>query len=431
MGMDRKIERKKWPLKRILYVAAGGLGTLLLILLLMTIKSGQLRVQWERLTVAPVERGPFQEFIPITGEIIPKETRYLVATEGGRVEKIYVLSGTRVKQGDRILRLSNTNLLLDIMYREAELFRQSNNLRNTRLELERYGIQLDQQLARLSFELKEAENLFNRYTYLHNEGIVSDQDFQSAENNFRYLKENYGLTSRSKETDLSFRKQQIHQLETSLKRMDDNLGIVKQKQDELTIRAPIDGLLNLVEMEIGESKDRGIRLGQVDVVNSFRVRARIDEHYIARVETGRTGTYTYSDREFKLKSAMVYPVVEERQFKVDFNFEGNKPANIRRGQTLHIRFELGDLAEALLIPRGAFYQTTGGNWVFVLDSSGNKAVKREIQLGRQNPLFFEVLAGLQPGDRVITSSYENFGEAEELIIKGKSPEKETAKRSLK
>ena len=429
MGMDRKIEKKKWTLKRILLLAIGGTAALFVIYTLLTLKSGQLRVKQERLTISEVKRASFQEFIPITGEIIPRDTRYLVAAEGGRVEKIYVLSGTRVRKGDRILKLSTTNLLLDIMYREAELFRQSNNLRNTRLELERYGIELDQQLARLSFEVTEAKNLFDRYKYLHNEGIVSDQDFQSAENNFHYLEENYGLTRRSKETDLSFRKQQMQQLESSLKRMQENLEIIKAKQDELIIRAPIDGLLNLVELEIGESKDRGDRLGQVDGINSFRVRAMIDEHYIARVETGRIGTYTYSNREYRLESAMVYPVVEERQFKVDLNFEGDKPENIRRGQTLHIRFELGDLSEALLLPRGGFYQETGGNWAFVLDASGNKAVKREIKLGRQNPLFFEVLEGLTPGERVITSAYDNFGDAEELIIKGKPQDKKMQKES--
>jgi len=418
MGMDRKIEKKKWTPRRILYVSGIALAGLLVIYMLLTMKSGQLRVELQRLTIAPVEHGPFQEFIPITGEIIPQQTRYLVAAEGGRVEKIFVTSGTRVKKGDRILKLSNTNLLLDIMYREAELFRQSNNLRNTRLELERYGIDLDQQLARLRFEVVEAENKFNRYTYLYDEGIVSEEDFQTAENNYRYLKENYALTQRSKETDVNFRRQQVSQLESSLRRMQENLEIVKNKQEELTIRAPIDGLLNLVELEIGESKDRGVRLGQVDGVGRFRVRARIDEHYIARVETGRTGTYTFSDREYRLVSSMVYPVVEERQFKVDFNFQDDKPKNIRRGQTLHIRFELGDLAEALLIPRGAFYQTTGGNWVFVLDADGRRAVKRRIRLGRQNPLYFEVLEGLRAGEQVITSAYDHFGDAEELVIQG-------------
>lgn len=417
MGMDRRIEKKRWTRKRILYLSIGVAGALLVIYMMLTIRSGQLRVDGERLTISSVQRGPFQEFIPITGEIIPSETRYLVAAEGGRVEKIYVQSGTRVKQGDRILKLSNTNLLLDIMYREAELYRQSNNLRDTRLELERYGIQLDQELARLRFEVTEAENRFKRYAYLYDEGIVSQEEFQTAENNFHYLQENYALTQRSKQTDVTFRRQQVQQLESSLKRMEENLEIVKQKQEELTIRAPIDGLLNLVEMEIGESKDRGVRLGQVDEENNFRVRARIDEHYIARVETGRTGTYTFADNEYQLVSAMVYPVVEERQFKVDFDFQGEKPRNIRRGQTLHIRFELGDLEEALLLPRGAFYGETGGNWVFVLDVDGRRAIKRPVRLGRQNPLFFEVLDGLESGEKVITSSYENFGDAEELIIR--------------
>jgi len=417
MSMDRKIKKKRWTPKRIVILSLSGLFIIFVIYTLLTIKSNQLRVNKERLTVSTVTKGPFQEFIPILGEVIPIDTRYLVATEGGRIEKIFAQPGLYVKKGDRILKLSNTNLLLDIMYREAELYRQSNNLRNTKLDLERYGIMLDQQLAQIGFELKEAQNKYERYSYLFKEKLVSKQDFETAENNCHYLKEKYELTRKSKETDISFRQQQIQQLESSLNRMEDNLKIIMQKQDELTIEAPIEGLLSLIEFQIGESMPRGTRLGQVDVINSFKVRAKIDQHYITRVEVGRTGAFPYSGKDFKLKSTMVYPEVEENEFKVDFVFLDQQPQRIRRGQTLHIRFELGDLEEALLLPKGGFYQKSGGYWVFILNEKEQRAIKKDIKLGRQNPLFFEVLEGLEPGDKVITSSYDNFGKAEELILK--------------
>jgi len=417
MSMDRKIKKKRWTPKRIVILSLSGLFMIFVIYTLLTIKSNQLRVNKERLTVSTVTKGSFQEFIPILGEVIPIDTRYLVAAEGGRIEKIFAQPGLYVKKGDRILKLSNTNLLLDIMYREAELYRQINNLRNTKLDLERYGILLDQQLAQIGFELKEAQNKYERYTYLFKEKLVSKQDFETAENNCNYLKEKYELTRRSKETDISFRQQQIQQLESSLNRMRGNLKIIMQKQDELTIQAPSEGLLSLIEFQIGESMPRGTRLGQVDVIDSFKVRARIDQHYITRVEVGRTGTFPYSGKDFRLKSTMVYPEVEENEFKVDFIFLDQQPQRIRRGQTLHIRFELGDLEEALLLPKGGFYQKSGGYWVFILNENEQRAIKKDIKLGRQNPLFFEVLEGLEPGDKVITSSYDNFGKAEELILK--------------
>ncbi len=417
MSMDRKIEKKKWTPKRITILSLSGIFAVFVVYSLLSIKSNQLRVNRERLTISAVKKGQFQEYIPVPGKIIPQNTRYLVAAEGGRIERIFLKTGSLVKKGDRILQLSNTNLLLDIMYREAELYRQSNNLRNTRLELERYSIQLDQQLAQIDFELKEAKNKFKRYSYLYKEQMIPRQDFETAENRHHYLKEKFKLTNRSKQKDLKFRKQQIWQLEVSLARMNNNLKIIKTKQDELTIRAPMDGLLSLIDLKIGESASPGRRLGQVDVTNSFKVRAEIDEHYISRVETGRTGTFPYAGKDYKLESTMIYPEVEENQFKVDFKFLAQKPAGIRRGQTLHIRLELGDLEDALLLPRGGFYQKTGGHWIFMLDKSGQKAIKKQIKLGRQNPLFFEVLEGLKPGDKVITSSYDNFGEAEELILK--------------
>ncbi len=417
MGMDKQIKKKKWTAKRIIMLSISAIFISFIIYNLLTIKSNQLNVKKERITITTIRKDSFQEYIPFSGTVIPMETRSIVATEGGRIEKIFVQTGSFVKKGDNLLKLSNTNLLLDIMYREAELYRQSNNLRNTRLEFEKYSIQLDQQIVEIRFNLIEAENKYKRSNYLYKEKIISKQDFDTSVNRYNYYKEKIKLTEKSKQKDIKFRGQQIEQLESSLERMENNLKIVKTKQDELTIKAPITGLLSLIDLKLGESYPPGRRLGQVDIHNSFKVRADISEHYISRVELGRKGSFKYSNKNYKLLSAMIYPEVVEGMFKVDFNFVGEKPKGVRRGQTFHINFELGDLDNAILVSRGPFYNKTGGNWIFVLDKSGKLAYKRNIKIGRQNPLFYEVLEGLKPGEKVVTSSYDNFGKAEELIIK--------------
>jgi len=417
MGMDKKIKRKKWTTKRIITLSISLIFSGYVIYNLLTIKNNQLNVKKERITISIIKKDSFQEYIPFSGTVIPKGSRSIVATEGGRIEKIFVQTGSIVKKGDKILKLSNTNLLLDIMYREAELYRQSNNLRNTRLEFEKYSIQLEQQLSDIRFNLIEADNKYKRNKYLYKEKIISKQEFDTSINSYNYYKEKIKLTNESRQKDLKFRNQQIKQLESSLARMSDNLKIVKTKQDDLTIEAPITGLLSLIDLKLGESYSPGRRLGQVDVQNSFKVRADISEHYISRVEIGRKGTFKYSNKEYKLESTMIYPEVIEGVFKVDFNFLGEKPEGVRRGQSFHVNFELGDLSEAVLVSRGPFYNKTGGYWIFVLDKSGKSAYKRNIKIGRQNPLFYEVLEGLKPGEKVVTSSYDNFGKAEELIIK--------------
>ena len=417
MGMDKKIKKKRWTAKRVIILSISVLFAVFIIYNLLTVKSNQLNVNKERITISTIKKDSFQEYIPFSGTVIPKETRSIVATEGGRIEKIFVQTGSIVKTGDKILKLSNTNLLLDIMYREAEMYRQSNNLRNTRLEFEKYSIQLEQQLSDIRFNLIEAENKYKRNKYLYKEKIISKQEFDTSINSYNYYKEKIKLTNESRQKDLKFRHQQIKQLENSLERMNDNLKIVKTKQDELTIKAPVTGLLSLIDLKLGESYSPGRRLGQVDIQNSFKVRAAISEHYISRVEIGRKGTFKYSNKEYKLESAMIYPEVTEGMFLVDFNFMGQKPQGVRRGQSFHINFELGDLSEAVLVSRGPFYNKTGGNWIFVLDKSEKQAYKRNIKIGRQNPLFYEVLEGLKPGEKVVTSSYDNFGKAEELIIK--------------
>lgn len=383
---------------------------------LLSMKSNLLNVKKSQISISTIETGSFQEYISFNGTVIPEETRAIVTTEGGILEDIFIKTGSVVKEGDKILKLSNTNLLLDVMNRETELYTQSNNLRDTRLAFENHSIELDQQLLDIKFNLTEAKNKHEINDYLYNQKIISKQEFETTLNNYNYYNEKLKLTNESKETDLKFRNLQIEQLDYSLEQMKNNLNIVKSIQDGLTIKAPVSGLLSLIDLKLGESYTPGRKLGQIDIQNSFKVRGDITEHYISRVEVGRRGTIKYSNQEYSIELAMIYPEVVEGVFKVDFNFTEEIPEGIRRGQSFLINFELGDLSEAILVSKGSFYNTTGGNWIFVLNESGDRAYKRKINIGRENPLFYEVIGGLNLGEKVITSSYENFGDAEELIL---------------
>ena len=417
-GMDRKIERRKWPMQRILKFGGIGLFAMVIIYLLVS-QSGaaSLRVEKDRLAISEVSRGPFQEFIPAMGEAMPVNTVYLDAVEGGRVEKIYAEAGTMIKAGDPILKLSNTDLLLDVMFREAEFFEQSNNLRNTRLSMEQQRLALQQELAQVDYELLTQKKQYERLAVLHKEQLISQEEFEASKDQYDYLVRKRELTKESMEKDIAFREAQVQQLEQNLKRMRENLAVTQNKLESLVLRAPVSGQLTSLRAEvIGESKQPGERLAQIDVLDGFKVRAPIDEHYINRVEKGREGEFTLSGKEYRLTVKKVYPEVTDGRFEIDLEFNGEVPANLRNGQTLHIRLELGDLSEALLLPRGGFYQTTGGNWVFVLDESGDFAVRRPVKLGRWNTDVYEVLEGLEPGDLVITSSYDGYGDMQRLVF---------------
>ncbi len=418
MGMDRVIKKKKWPPRRIATLAAASLFFLTMVYLFaFKLKRSTVNVDAERLTISEVTKGPFQEYIPVMGNVLPINTVYLTADEGGRVEEIFLEAGAFVKKGDKILRLANTNLLLDIMWRESELFQTSNNLRNTRLAMEQTRLQLSQQLADIDNQILQQKSIYDRYCALIKSDLIPQQDYELAKYQYEYLIRKRELTVETQKNDLDFRQSQIEALEASLRRMQENLVIIKQKQENLTIRASVSGQLTALDAEIGESKSPGQRMGQIDILDGFKVRAGIDEHYITRVETGRKGEFDLAERTYGLSVEKIFPEVTDGKFEVDLGFLDKPPEGIRRGQTLHIRLELGDLTEAVLLPRGGFFQTTGGNWVYVLDGSGKLAVKRPIRLGRQNPQVFEVLEGLEPGERVVTSSYESYGNMEQLAIK--------------
>jgi HlyD family secretion protein len=421
MGMDKKIEKKKWPPKRIIkYSAITAFIVLVGYLIIFGTGGSTLNVKTERITISGVEKGPFQEFIPIIGNVLPKYTHYLDASEGGIVEVKYIEAGTRVKKGDKILKLTNTNLLMTLLNNEAQINRASNDLRTTRLQLEQNRLALKQQRSTAEYNLDNFKRVFERNKVLYEQKLISKREYEDSKRDYEHWTERYKLTIESQEKDLKFREVQIKNLEASVNRMQENLEILKLQLENLTIKAPLSGHLTSLNAEIGQSKNRGDRLGQIDDVEGFKVEAGIDEHYINRVAEGKVGNFNLpgkSDENHELVVQKIYPEVTDGRFRVDLFFTGKEPAGIKRGMSLHIKLQLSEASEAILLARGGFYQTTGGNWAYVLDKSGDFAVKKNIRLGRQNPQFFEVLEGLNPGERVITSSYENFGDMERLVLK--------------
>ncbi|MCK4646670.1 MAG: HlyD family efflux transporter periplasmic adaptor subunit [Candidatus Aminicenantes bacterium] len=415
--MDRKIKKKKWPPKRIAGLAAVVIFIgLVIYVFLFKFSKSTLNVKKERITVSTVTEGPFQEFIPIIGNVLPIDTVFIDADEGGRVENIFVRAGTIVEKGDPILELANTDLLLTIMWREAELFQQTDNLRRTRLSLEQYRLQLNQELTQIDNLLLQQQRTYERYKELRKDSLISEHEYELAKDQYEYLVKRKELTIESQRNEMKFRTTQIDALVAQLKRMESNLEVAQEKLGNLTIRARVSGHLTSLDVELGQSKAPGQRLGQIDVLSGFRVRASIDQHYITRVEVGRTGQFPYADHSYKLEVKKIYPEVRDGRFDVDMEFTEKEPEGIRRGLTLHIRLELGDISEALLLSKGGFYSSTGGNWVYVLDDSESVATKRSIRLNRQNTEVYEVLSGLSPGEKVITSSYESFGKMERLIL---------------
>ena len=417
-GMDRKIEKKLWTPRRIVFASGGTFLVLFVIYsFLSTERGSRLNVEADKITISTVTKAPFREYTPVNGTILPIETFFLDAIEGGRVEKRYIEAGTFVKKGDPIVKLANTNLQLDVMYREALTYQEINDAQNRRLSIEQNTIAVKTQLADAEYNADRTRLNFFRDSALASKHLISDQDFLQTKFEYDSWARKLILARDNFLEDSLMRVAQLLQLEGSINRLQANLEMTKHNLDNLVIRAPISGELTSLNAEIGESKSPGQRLGQIDVLNNFKVRAAIDEFYIARINVGQTGDFDLSGTTFGLKITKVYPEVKDGRFEVDLEFVGQPPQGIRRGQTLQVRLELGDLSEALLLARGGFYQKTGGQWVYVVDKSGDFAVKRNVKLGRQNPQSFEVLEGLEPGEKVITSTYDNFGDNDKLVLK--------------
>ncbi len=418
MGMDRQIEKKKWPPRRIAAVAGGVLFVAFAVYVFgLRSRTSSLNVEKDRLTISKVARGPFQEYIAVMGNVIPRQTHFLTAEEGGRVEEIYIRAGTMVKKGDPLLKLSNATLALDIMWRESDFFTATNNLRATRLAMEQFQLQLRSEINEVENELQQETRRHDRTIELHKSRLISQQEYELAMDQYDYLVKKKAITLESQKNNMAIRQSQLDSIEESVRRLDSSLSAARKRLENLVVRAPVDGFLTALNAEIGESKAMGQALGQIDILEGFKVRAQIDEHYLPRTALDRTGSFTLAGRTYGLVVKKIYPQVLEGRFEVDLEFAGPEPSGITRGQTLHIDLNLSEMSEAVLLPRGGFYTSTGGNWVFVVEAGARSAVKRPVKLGRYNTDAFEVLEGLQPGDEVVTSSYESFGDVARLVFK--------------
>jgi HlyD family secretion protein len=416
--VDRIRERSKWSRKRI-FTIAGVAGVLLLITASYYFTSGKsrLNVDMERITVSEVKQGIFQENIPVNGIVLPLTTIYLDALEGGRVEEKYVEDGAIMKKGEPILRLSNTDLELSLVNQETSVYNLLTQMQISQNAARQNTITKLNQMTDVENAFKEAERVYLLNKKLHEQKVIGLQEFRQSENAYNYQLERKKLTAQILRQDSIAVRQELEQASNSYNRTQNALQLMRKKVGDLVVRSPVDGQLTSLDAEIGQSKPKGERLGQIDVLGGFKVRADIDEHYISRVYTGLKATYTFGAKDYKLEIKKVYTQVTNGRFQVDMEFEKEAPAGIRRGQTLQIRLALSDEKQAVLVAKGGFYQQTGGNWIFKVSENGNTAYRVDIQLGNQNPEYYEVLQGLKPGDKVVTSSYESYGNMQELVLK--------------
>jgi len=416
--VDRVIAKKKWGRKRILTIV-GIVGIILLIAGAYYATSGKTRlnVPAERITISEIKSGPFKEFIPVNGIVLPITTIYLDALEGGRVEERYVEDGAIMKKDQPILRLSNTDLELSLVQQQTSVYNLLTQMQISQNQAQQNKVTRMTQLTDVNAQLKEAERLYNLNKRLYEQKAIGGQEFKQSENNYVSLLEKKGLSEQIVKQDSVSGNQQLKQAQQSYRGSQEALNVMQKKVGDLIVRAPVDGQLTSLDAEIGQSKNKGERLGQLDILSGFKVRVDIDEHYISRIYTGLIGDFTFANKSYKLKIKKIYTQVTNGRFQVDMEFEGEVPQGIRRGQTLQIGLALSDEITALLLPKGGFYQQTGGNWIFKVADNGKTAYKVDIQLGMQSPDYYQVLQGLKAGDKVVTSSYENYGDMQELVIK--------------
>jgi len=416
--MDVPIQKKKFSNQK-LGLALGILAIVALIVYVIFQTSGgsKLNVEKERISINTVSKGVFQENIPVNGIVLPVTTIYLDALEGGRVEEKFVEDGAMLKKGEPILRLSNTDLELSLVNQETSVYNLLTQMQISQNAARQNTINRQNQFTDVENNLIEAERVYNLNKRLYEKGAIGRMDYESSQNNYEYQKERMKLAKQVLKEDTISSKLEVSQAKNSYARTQSALELMRKKVGDLVVRAPIDGQLTSLDAEIGQSITKGTRLGQVDVTSGYKVRVDIDEHYISRIYNGQIGTFTLNNKTYTLVIKKVFTQVTNGRFQVDMKFEGDVPEGIRRGQNLQIRVALSAEKEALLVSKGGFFQKTGGNWVFKVSEDGNTAYKVNIRLGSQNTEYYEVLEGLNPGDKVVTSSYDAFGDTEELILK--------------
>ena len=416
--MDKVIEKKKGIAaaftKRAVPYWMGCVVVLFIVWLLARDNHSVLRVNPQTLSMGTVTQGQFNDYIRVTGQVLPMTTIQISPLEGGVVETIVAEEGSRVKKGDVILILNNESLDLQILNAEADLAEKENILRNTMISMEQQKLSLRQDMLQLGVEVRRLKRAYDSSKELYQDKLIAKEEWLKAEEDYLLALDKLELVKNRSLQDSLYRTVQIEQMEESLQNMRRNMLMIRKRKDNLTIKAPIDGELGLLDVVLGQSIAAGTKVGQINNLDSYKIEAQVDEHYIDRVSAGLQAQFERQDEKYNTIVRKVYPEVRDGKFKADFKFDGQQPENIRIGQTYYLSLQLGQPQEAVMIPRGTFYQKTGGRWIYVISEDGSQAIKREIRIGRQNPQYYEVLDGLNPGEKVIVSGYDSFGDNDVL-----------------
>ena len=418
--MDKIIEKKTgWRVAFTKKALPWWLGALLLVFVIYLIarpNNKTLRVDKDTVTISSAVKGEFNDYIRISGRVQPMTTIQLSPQEGGIVEKILIEEGSPVKAGDAILVLKNDNLDMQILNSEAELAEKENIQRNTQISMEQQKLNVRQNVLEYGVQVERLRRAYEQQKALYEDKLIAREEYLKAEEDYRLAKQKYDLVCERAVQDSLYRSTQINRMEESLESMILNMQMIRKRKSNLVVKAPIDGELGLLDVVLGQSIAAGTKIGQINSVGTYKVEAQIDEHYIDRVIAGLEATFERQGETYSTLIRKVYPEVRDGKFKADFKFDGEQPDNIRAGQTYYLNLQLGQPEEAVIIPRGTFYQKTGGKWIYVVNKEGTKAVKREIRIGRQNPQYYEVLEGLEPGEKVITSGYDTYGDSDVLVF---------------
>lgn len=415
--MDIKLEKKKGIQKKhIPYIIGGAALVVILGSIIFGNHASTLKVDARGLNIGEVKEEQFNDFVRVDGQVQPITVVQLSPEEGGIVREKVVEEGAQVKKGDVIIRLSNSNLDLQILNAEAELAEKQNFLRNTQVTMEQDKLANETERAQYTMEVRRAQRAFNQQEQLYKEDLIAKEDYLKAKEDYELAAKKYELVVKKLSQDSISRRIQMEELEMSLSNMRRNIQLIHERKENLNVRSQINGELGLLDVVLGQNISPGQKVGQVNDLSDYKIEAMIDEHYIDRVKQGLSATFDRQNSKFDLSVRKVFPEVRDGKFRTEFIFTGERPKNIRTGQTYYINLELGQPTESLIIPKGTFFQNTGGNWIFVLDQDGKKAYRRQIKIGRQNPQYYEVLEGLKPGEKVIVSSYEAYKNNEILIL---------------
>ena len=415
--MDRQIEKKSFLRRYAWYVAAAAALAALLVWIVLGTTASTMTVDASDITISDVTRGKFDDYVRLNGQVLPIQVVQISPEEGGIVREKVVEEGTRVRKGDVILRLSNSNLDLQILNAEAELAEKQNLLRNTQVAMQQDRLNNRTEQATLDTDCDRKRRAYEQNARLYKERLISKEVYLQSREDYKLARRKQSLISQRLKQDSLYRHVQMAQMEDNLDNMRKNVLLVRDRKNKLEVRSAIDGELGLLDVELGQNIAAGQNIGQINDLSDFKVQAQIDEHYIDRVRPGLSASFSRGGKTYLLRVRKVYPEVRNGTFRTDFVFVGERPAQMRSGQTFYVELALGKSQQATLIPRGTFFQTTGGNWIFVLDKSGRKAYRRNISIACQNPQYYEVTDGLEPGERVITSGYEAFKDNEVLVIK--------------